>query len=972
MDIAGINTRPTEGQKIAGNYRKGHARVHGLDITIENPAGSYRIGVGSNGKKWRAKLPHHYGYIRGSAGADGDHVDVFLGHHLKAPKVFVIDQHDLGGGGFDEHKVGIGFGSAKQFCEAYCRAFSDGRGKARIGHVATMDIAQFKDWLRSGKTRHPIKRRADGGAVYETRLGPADEMAYRAWKKLHAPNDSGEDYDLRGAYRSGEVQDADGHMTDRFKKPNHPTFSDESQYATGEQRERAGHWAGDTFVPPAAMRAAGGGVQDGPPPFEMTSEIPPFDQTEAVAEKPGMLAAAGYGAASGATFNMADEIAGARAASPKLPGGMNVPEFVGPVPARTIAGAARAALTDEGSADYTKARDEYRKGEKAAETAHPIVHTGAEIAGAIPAMAAMPEAGFARLPQVGRGLAKAAQTAAEYGGLSGAGEGEGVADRALKGATGIVSGIVGGPIGKLAGDAIGAGVQKFGAPVAQTVRGWFNSEGEAARRVATALRMDNELIAAGKAQGMTPQQWAAARQAGEPVTLADLGSANTQSLLRSAANTSPQARAQLEQVIQNRFLAQSERVADTVQRAIPGSQGNARKTADELVAHYDRGRVPAYQQAYQQGDKPIMSPAMERMMSSDTFVGAMKRAISSGKDRDVAMGLGGFNPMVNVTPDGRIVFNQGAKGVPTYPNLQYWDQVKRELDDVATSAFKSGEKGKGEVASKMAQVLRGELDSQVPSYAKARGIAEQFFGESNALEAGRKLAGKKPVAEDVKKILRQMKPDERALFQEGYAADLAERVIGRMKDTQDVTKAMFNSPNERKLAAAVFGPGGMAMLQARMSLETIMDGARQAMGNSTTARQLIEAGLAGGALSGYASGWDPGAMISGGVGLAGARWGKGAHAGLNQVAQSAKHMIGKVDAKTAARVAELLTSNDPRLLRQGYLMAAKNEAVMSRLKDMANRVAIAGQTPARQPVAEGFRALQGPVGARADEDQQRP
>lgn len=873
MDITGVNTNPTEGQKIAGNYKKARTRVHGLDITIENPRGSYRSGVGSNGKKWRAQLKTHYGYFRGTAGADGDHVDVHLGPHLKSPHVFVIDQHNLGGGGFDEIKVMLGFGSQKQAREAYCRSFSDGRGAARIGHLESMTVERFKEWLRGGGGRNPVKK-----------------------------------------------------------------------------------------------RAAGGGVQNGPPPFEATSEVPSFDQTEAQPEEPGKLAAAGYGAASGATFNMADEIAGARAAAPSY-----VPEVVGPVPAKALVGAARTginALRGQETPEYTKARDEYRAGEKAAETAHPWIHTGAEIAGAIPSMAALPEAGFARIPQIGRGMAKAAQTAAEYGGLSGAGEGEDVADRALRGATGIVSGIVGGPIGQLAGQGISKGIEKFGAPVTQTVRGWFNSEGEAARRVATALRMDSDLIAAGKAQGMTPQQWVAARQAGEPVTLADLGSANTQSLLRSAANTSPEARAQLEKVIQGRFLTQSERVADTVQRAIPGSQGNARKTADELVAHYDQGRVPAYRQAYQQGDKPLMSPAMERMMSSDTFVGAMKRAISSGKDRDVALGLGGFNPMVNVTPDGRIVFNKGAQGVPTYPNLQYWDQVKRELDDVATSAFKSGEKGKGEVASKMAQVLRGELDSQVPSYAKARGIAEQFFGESNALEAGRKLAGKKPVAEDVKKILRQMKPDERTLFQEGYAADLAERVIGRMKDTQDVTKAMFNSPNERKLAAAVFGPGGMAMLQARMSLETIMDGARQAMGNSTTARQLIEAGLAGGALTGYQSGWDPTAMLQGAGTFAAARGAPKFFA--PQAVAGAKHLIGKVDAKTAARVAELLTSSDPRLLRQGYQMAAKSEAIMSGLKAIAKRTALAGQTPVRGPADQGVRMLTGPMGARADEEQQRP
>src|SRR5207253_10941104 len=150
-----------------------------------------------------------------------------------------------------------------------------------------------------------------------------------------------------------------------------------------------------------------------------------------------------------------------------------------------------------------------------------------------------------------------------------------------------------------------------------------------------------------------------------------------------------------------------------------------------------------------------------------TFVAAMKRAISSGKDRDVAMGLGGFNPMVNVTPDGRIVFNRSAQGVPTYPNLQYWDQVKRELDSVANQAKRSGDTATG--AGDLAKILRGELDRQVPGYKNARGIAEEYFGEGNALEAGRKLAGKKPVAEDVEAILRKMKPDERALFREGYA-----------------------------------------------------------------------------------------------------------------------------------------------------------------------------------------------------------
>lgn len=108
-----------------------------------------------------------------------------------------------------------------------------------------------KDTRNYGKF-HP--RFAEGGAVgddYNTDLGK-DEPNFVKWKTLNAPRDSGYDYDLRGAYKAGLQKDPEsGHWGDRFKKPNHPTFSDQSQYATGDQRDRAGHWVGDEFVPPA-------------------------------------------------------------------------------------------------------------------------------------------------------------------------------------------------------------------------------------------------------------------------------------------------------------------------------------------------------------------------------------------------------------------------------------------------------------------------------------------------------------------------------------------------------------------------------------------------------------------------------------------------------------------------------------------------------------------------------------------------
>jgi hypothetical protein len=91
---------------------------------------------------------------------------------------------------------------------------------------------------------------------FDTKLAPSEEAEFKVWKQKYAPKDSGMDYDLRGAFKAGEKPGADGHWTDKFKKPNHPTFSDQSQYAEGEFKRLAGTWKGDKFVP-SAEKAGG-------------------------------------------------------------------------------------------------------------------------------------------------------------------------------------------------------------------------------------------------------------------------------------------------------------------------------------------------------------------------------------------------------------------------------------------------------------------------------------------------------------------------------------------------------------------------------------------------------------------------------------------------------------------------------------------------------------------------------------------
>jgi hypothetical protein len=69
---AQVDTNPTEAQKEAGNYQKGHLRLAGFDVSIEIPAGSTRSGVDRNGKEWSMKLNNSYGYLRRTEGKDGD------------------------------------------------------------------------------------------------------------------------------------------------------------------------------------------------------------------------------------------------------------------------------------------------------------------------------------------------------------------------------------------------------------------------------------------------------------------------------------------------------------------------------------------------------------------------------------------------------------------------------------------------------------------------------------------------------------------------------------------------------------------------------------------------------------------------------------------------------------------------------------------------------------------------------------
>ena len=135
---------PTEAQIQAGNYKKGHVNFKGFDITIENPKGSTRSGVNRNGTKWSITMQNHYGYIKGTEGRDGDHVDVFIGPNLESEKVFIVDQFGSDNK-FDEHKVMIGFDSKKEAKEAYLSNYT--KGWKGCKEITETSLETFKKWV---------------------------------------------------------------------------------------------------------------------------------------------------------------------------------------------------------------------------------------------------------------------------------------------------------------------------------------------------------------------------------------------------------------------------------------------------------------------------------------------------------------------------------------------------------------------------------------------------------------------------------------------------------------------------------------------------------------------------------------------------------------------------------------------------------------------------------------------------------
>ena len=171
------NTEPTEAQKEAGNYKKGHVKIDGYNITIENPKGSERSGQDKDGKKWSITMNNTYGYILGTEGVDGDHIDVFLSDNPSEGNVYIVDQVNADGS-FDEHKVMYGFPDIDSARKAYLSNYEE--GWQGLGNITGVSKEEFKKWVDSShrKTK-PFAEYSNVKPLGDTQAKETRETALR-------------------------------------------------------------------------------------------------------------------------------------------------------------------------------------------------------------------------------------------------------------------------------------------------------------------------------------------------------------------------------------------------------------------------------------------------------------------------------------------------------------------------------------------------------------------------------------------------------------------------------------------------------------------------------------------------------------------------------------------------------------------------------------------------------------------------
>jgi hypothetical protein len=447
-------------------------------------------------------------------------------------------------------------------------------------------------------------------------------------------------------------------------------------------------------------------------------------------------------------------------------------------------------------------------------------------------------------------------------------------------------------------------------PLRNTLRGERGIDAEAARRVGAAVETDLRGMGSDAAGHLASIE--RARRSGVPIVNADIGAGQaTADLVRSATNTSAEAHSAVKALADARFSGQSGRAQDFLAK-LTGSSGDVAATREGLQETARVANKPAYDAAYRAPAAQAMwDEGFEQMLQAPAVQDAVRKAIITGKNDMARLGFTPIkeSPFVMDSATGRLTLRTNSDGSQVLPSLQFWDIVKRNLD-------------KSPEGRDWSRILRTHADELVPEYGKARAGAAAAFDAEDALEAGAKFVKNQMTAQEGARALAKMSSAERELFRQGFAARMIEDLSG-VPDRMDVVKRIAQSDKARGKLQVALGEEGLGRIQAFTAVESTMDKLRGALGNSTTARQLYNLGIAGGGLyGGYGSyNLDPANVLQGAIA-----------AGLSYRGRG-------VDARLSKRVAEMLTSNDPAVLVRGVKAVANSKTLSRAVLDFDRQLA---------------------------------
>lgn len=126
---------------------------HALPVRVETKAGAARTGTMPDGQSWRTIMPADYGFIEDFDGADGDSIDCYIGLSPESSNVYVVDQYDLDGTKFDEHKVCLGYHTEEAAKEDYMLGHH--LSSKTFAAITPFTMPTFRKWLREHDMSQP-------------------------------------------------------------------------------------------------------------------------------------------------------------------------------------------------------------------------------------------------------------------------------------------------------------------------------------------------------------------------------------------------------------------------------------------------------------------------------------------------------------------------------------------------------------------------------------------------------------------------------------------------------------------------------------------------------------------------------------------------------------------------------------------------------------------------------------------------